>query len=57
MPTRRLTLAALAAAAVFALAGCAAGPAASDAEFTIVATTTQVADLTRAVVGDTPASP
>lgn len=51
---RRPALAALAAAAVLALAGCgAAGPTSSDAEFTIVATTTQVADLTREVVGDT----
>jgi zinc/manganese transport system substrate-binding protein/manganese/iron transport system substrate-binding protein len=39
---------------VFALAGCGSAPDASDTEFTIVATTTQVADFTRAVVGDTP---
>jgi len=53
---RRPARAALAAAAVLALAGCgagAAGPPSSDADFTIVATTTQVADLTRAVAGDT----
>lgn len=51
---RRPALAALAAAAVFALSGCGAEAGASDTEFTIVATTTQVADFTRAVVGDTP---
>lgn len=51
---RRPARAAIAAAAVFALAGCASGPDASDTEFTIVATTTQVADFTRAIVGDTP---
>lgn len=53
----RPALAALAAAAVFALAGCGSGPEASDTsdtDLTIVATTTQVADFTRAVVGDTP---
>ena len=51
---RRPALAALAAATVFALSGCGAEAGASDTEFTIVATTTQVADFTRAIVGDTP---
>lgn len=54
MITRRQASAAVAAAAVFALAGCGSVPGASDTEFTIVATTTQMADFTRAIVGDTP---
>lgn len=58
MLTRRLALPALAVAAALALAGCAAGPnsrgsAGADGELKIVATTTQVADFARNVVGDT----
>jgi len=56
MHTRLFAIPALIATAAFALSGCAATPTAngSDAALKIVTTTTQVADLTRAVVGDTP---
>ena len=53
MRPRHLSLAALLAAAVVLLSGCGTGPDASDAGLEIVATTTQVADFTREVVGDT----
>jgi ABC-type Zn uptake system ZnuABC Zn-binding protein ZnuA len=55
--TRKLLLPALAVSATLALAGCSAsGSAASDSSsdgLKVVATTTQVADLTRNIVGDT----
>ncbi|TFB52547.1 metal ABC transporter substrate-binding protein [Cryobacterium tagatosivorans] len=53
MRHRQLSLTALVAAAVVALSGCAAGPTEPQAGLSIVATTTQVADFTRSVVGDT----
>lgn len=55
MPKRLLTVAALVASAAFALSGCASTPSGdtSSSELTIVATTTQMADFTRNVVGDT----
>jgi len=56
MHTRFLAVPALIAAAALALSGCSATPtvSSSDAALRIVTTTTQVADFTRAVVGDAP---
>jgi len=56
MHTRFFAVPALIAAAALALSGCSTTPAvsSSDAALKIVTTTTQVADFTRAVVGDAP---
>ncbi|TFB99596.1 zinc ABC transporter substrate-binding protein [Cryobacterium adonitolivorans] len=56
MKTPRLVLPALAASVALALAGCSAtatNAAGADGDLKVVATTTQIADLTRNVVGDT----